>query len=63
MKFLKLKQVIEVTGLSRATIYKYMSNGQFPESVSLGGRSVAWVNTEVDEWMLERIAERDEGNE
>jgi len=61
MKFMRLKKVMEMTGLARATIYKYMANDSFPKTVSLGDRAVAWIESEVSEWMLERVAERDEG--
>ena len=60
MRFIKLKEVMNITGLGRATVYKYMANECFPKSVSLGDRAVAWIESEIHEWMLERIAERDE---
>ncbi|MAN52124.1 MULTISPECIES: helix-turn-helix transcriptional regulator [unclassified Marinimicrobium] len=60
MRFLRLKEVIELTGLSRSTIYKYIEDGLFPRSVSLGGRAVAWVEQEVHDWILARIEERDQ---
>ena len=60
MRFIKLKEVMVKTGLARATVYRHMENNKFPKSVSLGERAVAWLENEVEEWMLERIAERDE---
>ena len=59
MKLMRLKEVMQATGLGRSTLYKYMAAGQFPEPVPLGGRSVAWVQDEVDNWILARIEERD----
>ncbi|NOH43427.1 AlpA family transcriptional regulator [Vibrio cyclitrophicus] len=59
MRLIKLKEVMTLTSLARSTIYKYMSEGQFPKAVSLGCRSVAWVEEEVTDWVLERIGERD----
>lgn len=59
MKVVRLQQVMEMTGLGRSTIYKYMSESWFPKPISLGGRSVGWLESEVSEWILERIAERD----
>ena len=44
------------TGLSRSKIYVRLDEGRFPQPVSLGGRAVGWVESEVDEWMRERIA-------
>ncbi len=58
MRFLKLKEVIEKTALSRSAIYRKMNDGEFPESVSLGDRAVAWVESEVDVWMEEVIKNR-----
>ncbi|GAL11438.1 transcriptional regulator [Vibrio astriarenae] len=59
MRLIKLKEVMTLTSLARSTIYKYMSEDQFPKAVSLGCRSVAWVEEEVTDWVLERIGERD----
>ncbi|RBM58149.1 AlpA family transcriptional regulator [Vibrio paracholerae] len=58
MRFLKLKEVMEKTALSRSAIYRKMNDGEFPESVSLGDRAVAWVESEVDEWMVECLKNR-----
>jgi prophage regulatory protein len=59
VKFIKLRQVIELTSLARATVYKYMNEGRFPKQVSLGESSVAWVEEEVLAWIEEKIAQRD----
>lgn len=61
MRLIKLAKVMDNTGLSRSTIYKYISNGSFPKPVSLGVRNVAWVESEVEDWVLEKIRERDDG--
>lgn len=60
MKFMRLNDVKAATGLARSTIYKYVKQGIFPAPVSLGGRSVAWVEAEVLAWIAERIRERDQ---
>lgn len=59
MKLIRLNDVIAVTGLARSTIYKYLKQGLFPIPVPLGGRSVAWVESEVAAWIADRIRERD----
>ena len=59
MKLIRLQQVMEMTGLGRSTIYKYISESWFPKPVPLGGRSVGWVESEVNEWIFARIKERD----
>jgi prophage regulatory protein len=62
-KLIKLKAVMDCTGLARSTIYKYIDQGIFPKAVTLGDRAVAWVESEVQDWILERIEARDLLNE
>jgi prophage regulatory protein len=59
MKIIRLQQVMEMTGLGRSTVYKYVSGSLFPKPIPLGGRSVGWLESEVKEWILDRIEERD----
>ncbi|HGN2666766.1 MULTISPECIES: AlpA family transcriptional regulator [Pseudomonas] len=59
MRIMRLQEVMATTGLARSTIYKFISEGTFPKTVPLGGRSVGWVEEEVQDWVLERIEERD----
>jgi prophage regulatory protein len=61
MRIIRLKDVMNSTGLARSTIYKYIDEGTFPKSVSLGDRSVGWVEGEVHDWILARIEARDLG--
>lgn len=58
MKILRIKHVIESTGLGRSTIYKYIDKGLFPKPVPLGYRAVGWVESEVQGWITDRIEER-----
>jgi prophage regulatory protein len=53
---LRLPAVKTRTGLSRSTIYLRVSQGTFPRLVSLGGRTVGWVEEEIQSWLAERIA-------
>lgn len=59
MRIIRLKQVIDATGLARSTVYKYVAEGTFPKPISLGDRCVGWLESEVHDWILARIAERD----
>lgn len=56
-RFLRLADVKARTGLSRSTIYLNISNGIFPRPVSLGARSVGWLESEINAWMTARIHE------
>ena len=63
-RFLRLPppEVQARTGLSRSTIYVRLDQGRFPRPVSLGSRAVGWIESELDEWIRERIeASRGEG--
>jgi len=57
VRILRLPEVQRRTGLSRSTIYVRLDQGLFPKPVSLGARAVGWIESEVDEWIRERIAE------
>ena len=59
MRLIKLKEVMAKTSLGHSSIYKFISEGTFPKQVSLGAKSVAWLESEVDEWIMERISERE----
>ena len=53
--FLRISDVTKVTGFSRSQIYNLMRKGLFPRQVQIGPKSVAWLDSEVSEWIKERI--------
>ena len=57
LKILRLPQVKSLTGLSRSTIYSRIAQDQFPKPISLGGRSVGFLQEDVEGWIQQRIAE------
>ncbi|HIF5822074.1 TPA: AlpA family transcriptional regulator [Vibrio parahaemolyticus] len=59
MQLINLKEVIYLTGLKRSSIYKFMDEGHFPQSVSIGGRSVMWDESDINQWIREKIRQRD----
>ncbi|MFM2482840.1 helix-turn-helix transcriptional regulator [Celerinatantimonas sp. YJH-8] len=62
-RLIRIKKVMNMTAMSRSNVYKLMSEKKFPSTVPLGGRAVAWIESEVEEWMMDRIAERDGGKQ
>ncbi len=56
--FIRLEQVKTRTGLSRSTLYAYIREGRFPAPVTISTRCVAWVESEIDDWIAHRIASR-----
>ena len=63
-RMLSLKQVIHYTGLSSTTIYDMLDKRSnrydptFPIQVKLSKGRVAWVESEVAEWLVDKIAAR-----
>jgi prophage regulatory protein len=53
--FLRLPKVIVLTGLSKSTLYAMIQQEGFPSSILLGRRTVAWLKSEVEQWISERI--------
>jgi len=60
-RFIRIRSVLELTGLSKSYTYELCSKNLFPKSVQLvpGGTSVAWVASEVEDWIEDRITQRD----
>lgn len=59
IRILRLPEVVKKTGLSRSSIYQMATVGSFPSSVPLGGRSVGWIEAEIESWLSERIQRRE----
>jgi len=55
---LRLLDVCKITGLCRSAIYQLESEQRFPQRVNIGPRAVAWVASEVQEWLKQRMASR-----
>ena len=55
--FLRLPQVKDLVGFkSNSQIYALIKDGRFPQPVKIGGRAVAWVRAEIENWIAARIA-------
>lgn len=56
-RFIKRQAVEDITGLSCSEIYRRIAAGTFPAQVTLGPKSVVWIEAEVLAWCDARIAE------
>lgn len=54
-RLVRLPEVLHRTGLSRSTVYRRMELGQFPKPYPLSNRIVAWAETEIDQWIADRL--------
>ena len=54
----RLPVVEHHSGLKRATIYKLVSQDEFPPPIQITGKAVAWISSEIAHWVDARIAAR-----
>lgn len=59
-RLIKLPKVKDYTSLSTSEIYRRIAAGTFPAQVSLGAKSVAWVEAEILSWCDSLAAQRKE---
>ena len=52
---MRLPEVLKFTGFGRSQIYRLINQGEFPKQIQISPGSVAWLHSEVSEWMKERI--------
>jgi prophage regulatory protein len=55
-KLLRLKQVMESTGLSKSSIYARIAEGTFPKQIPLGPRLVVWLESDIQNWIAEHVS-------
>ncbi|TLZ52050.1 MAG: AlpA family phage regulatory protein [Gammaproteobacteria bacterium] len=58
MRFLRIRHVMQLTGLSRMTIYRLELAGRFPKRRQLSKNSVAWLESDVEGWADSRPVAR-----
>ena len=55
-KLLRLKEVIELTGISRSSIYRLISDGTFVKPIHVDAPKItAWVLSDIEDWIEEQI--------
>ncbi|MFS9563205.1 helix-turn-helix transcriptional regulator [Enterobacter hormaechei] len=60
VRILRLNTIVIKTGIARSTIYDWLNpkspryDSSFPKPRKLGKQSVGWLESEIDEWIIER---------
>jgi len=54
-RMLRRKEVEQITGRSRSSIYDGIADGTFPKPVKIGARAVAWPESVIRAWIAERM--------
>ncbi|MQU69118.1 helix-turn-helix transcriptional regulator [Sinorhizobium meliloti] len=55
---ISLKDTCSLTSMSKTMIHRLRSEGRFPAAVTLGEKRIAFVRSEVHDWIDGRIAAR-----
>lgn len=50
-RILRIKSVLELTGLSRSTLYRKIEEGRFPKQINIAERCIGWRQSAVRAWM------------
>ena len=61
IKFHRIKEVCDITGLRPSSVYKQIRLGQFPKGIKLTNRSTGWSSDKLDEWVRSKIISSDRG--
>jgi prophage regulatory protein len=62
MRFMRQREVLRLTGLSRSTLSRLEKTGQFPKRRTLSPAAVAWSEEEVLLWAKSRVSRTDTVN-
>lgn len=55
-RLIDIREVEHTTSLSEQTINRRVASGEFPRPIKLSPKRIAWVESEVQAWILTTIA-------
>ncbi|MEL7629190.1 AlpA family transcriptional regulator [Pectobacterium aroidearum] len=55
-RLIRVPEVLRRVGFSRTKMYDLIKEGRFPDKVKIGLRAVAFVESEIDAWIVNTIA-------
>ena len=53
-RYIRIKELVEILGICRSTIYRLVNLNKFPKQIKLSERTAVWRLSEVNEWVNER---------
>ena len=59
-KIYRLPEVMNMTGLSRSSIYLRVSTDEFPKPVKIGRRAIGWPEESIIAWQSKMMEAQDE---
>jgi len=59
-RFLRIPEIVQRTGMSKATVYNRINQGLFPKQIPIGANLVVWLESDVQKCMKEQTDKRRE---
>lgn len=56
-RLLTFDEVHKRTGIKKSSAYAKMAKGLFPKPVRIAARSVRWVESDIDDWINQKISQ------
>ena len=57
-RIIRKPELLNMIGLSDASVWRMEKEGTFPKRLRLGGNSCGWLESEITGWLAERAAAR-----
>ena len=59
LRYIRLREVCARVGLKQSTVYQLIALGRFPKQIKLSEHASAWIEGEIEDFMIARISARD----
>ena len=53
--FLRIKDVMKMTGIAKSTIWLWVSEGKFPKPIKLSPRITVWNEHDLEIWLNKKL--------
>ena len=59
-RIIRLRTVLDRTGLSRSTVYRKIAEGTFPSQVRISVHGAGWRESAINRWIADPVGYREE---
>lgn len=59
-RIIRLKTVLDRTGLSRSTVYRKIADGTFPSQVRISVHGAGWRESAINRWIADPVGYRED---
>lgn len=59
-RIIRMKTVLDRTGLSRSTIYRKIAEGTFPSQAKISVHGASWYESAIGRWIADPVHYREE---